>query len=185
MGDLHWQLPATHQLSSQNKGTVVSNLIQAAVKMFLHQRNQIPLPYEQLSKLRPLVSKTSKTSTFSNDDDEEEENEIVTEKDIKTEIEAEASIELFPRRRIQAMVKLRYLKILKRYSSYYKRLEMSVFIRYELERLQMVDRKVKAMLKKNSRLQERRLRQEFQAYESITNLLNVSNFRFLKHAECF
>jgi hypothetical protein len=126
MGDLHWQLPATHQLIFQNKGTVVSNLIQAAVKMFLHQRNQIPLPYEQLSKLGPLVSKTSKTSTFSNDDDEEEENDIVNEKDTKTEIEAEASIELFPRRRIQAMVRLRYLK---RYSSYYKRLEMSVFIK--------------------------------------------------------
>jgi hypothetical protein len=183
MGDLHWQLPATHQLISQNKGTVVSNLIQAAVKMFLHQRNQIPLPYEQLSKLGPLKKKTSAKSTFFNDDDdEEEENDIVTEKDTKTEIEAEASIELFPKRRIQAMVRLRYLK---RYSSYYKRLEMSVFIKYELEHLQMVDRKVKAMLKKNSRLQERRLRQEFEAYESITNLFNVSNFRFLKHAECF
>jgi len=48
MGDITWTLPS--DVVSDHKFNVVIDLIEAGIKLFLNQRNQIPVPVEHLSR---------------------------------------------------------------------------------------------------------------------------------------
>jgi len=160
MGVLLWDYPASEE--EGQRGQVISGIVQSAIKLFLHQRNQIPLPLEQLRRPN-ILSKLDETNNRAHRSQQKELKMEELSKQIDSMEETDK-----PRQRIQQMVGFCMNQIFLKNLEIFECVDCISFFN-----LQILNRKRLMKETKGRSKDVRASRREEVAFKIITNLLQV------------